>query len=516
MSQVLPRPQEHDSAIWVDEAIWGHRLYDEQTPWLTVLEFLGVLYAEAKAGRALIEARPNSLSYKPQQQLRLRNVLFNNPHLASVLMEGSTDERAWTTWYDRMGRHAAGLRDGAADFHYLRERFRSFQDFTAVVHFLRTTALESNSNKRWSSKFVFPFGPSAFYEDLTVSDTSVSNDRRFFGRTGEVLYLMLCRSGRAEELVEQLTKRFLDETTAYNRLVRAIQGTDQLAPNDRPGVYLPYPALSEFTRLADDWLAILRRSLPAYDALPHLVTITGLNIILYQLSRARDILGREGHPTMVVEIVSPKRTVLRELSAVSYDANNILPRQAVERFVRRVTETEEWRTALASGDPRGEARTVLQRHFDWPDPKQDDERELETEQLVEELVKQARERHLQHAGNIHGAWGRAIGLASRRASRKVRYAPTDGLLKTLVVCSVDGRMPFKEFLAYLYRRYGFVIGDQQAGDYIGSGQADQAAFSDNARRLEDRLFSLGLVRRLSDSCAYVENPFYSEASRGPA
>lgn len=27
----------------VDEHIWGHRLYDEQLPHLTVLEFLGVL-----------------------------------------------------------------------------------------------------------------------------------------------------------------------------------------------------------------------------------------------------------------------------------------------------------------------------------------------------------------------------------------------------------------------------------------------------------------------------------------
>ena len=39
------------------------------------------------------------------------------------------------------------------------------------------------------------------------------------------------------------------------------------------------------------------------------------------------------------------------------------------------------------------------------------------------------------------------------------------------------------------------------------GNADQEDFSDNARRLEERLASLGLLKRLSDSCAYVENPF---------
>jgi len=36
---------------------------------------------------------------------------------------------------------------------------------------------------------------------------------------------------------------------------------------------------------------------------------------------------------------------------------------------------------------------------------------------------------------------------------------------------------------------------------------DSSAFEDNARRLEQRLVSLGLLRRLSDACAYVENPY---------
>ena len=52
---ILPRPQYREDRtgpqLWVDEAIWGHRLHDEQTPWLTLLEFLGVLLAENGHGR---------------------------------------------------------------------------------------------------------------------------------------------------------------------------------------------------------------------------------------------------------------------------------------------------------------------------------------------------------------------------------------------------------------------------------------------------------------------------------
>lgn len=512
---LLPRPASLDAsnlAFWIDEAIWGHRLHDEQNPWLCVLEFLGVFAAEHQHGErgALVEAEPNRLSYTPKSQLRLRNLLFNNPHLAAVQAEGGSEEAQWNAWRERMERGAGGLPD--ADFRYLQERFQSFGDFVAVVQFLRATALETTSNKRWSSKFVFPFGPSALYEDLNVSSRSTTNDRRFFARTGELLYLMLCRSQRSTELRERIATRFLDEAAPYNRLVQALQGPDQRS-GIRAGAYLPYSALPDYDRLAEDWLAVLSRALPTYDALPHLVAITGLNLILYQLARARSILGLDGGPILVVEVVSPTRTVLRDLSAESYAENSSLPQQALDRYIRRITETDEWKAALASGDPRGEARSLLQEHFDWPDPDDADELRRMPTALVEELVKSARTRHKQHVGKFHGTWGRAIGLASRRASRRTRYAPTDALLKSLVIGCVDGRMEFRDFLAVLYARYGLVIGDQQAQSFIERGAADQEAFSDNALRLEERLASLGLLRRLSDSCAYVVNPFSTDSAQ---
>ena len=82
----LQRPRAEDEPrfvpdFWVDEAIWGHRLHDEQTPWLAFLEFLVVLDAEEREGRGLRETTPNTLSYSPPQRLWLRNVLFNNPRL---------------------------------------------------------------------------------------------------------------------------------------------------------------------------------------------------------------------------------------------------------------------------------------------------------------------------------------------------------------------------------------------------------------------------------------------------
>lgn len=509
--EALPRPVSHGDKgpkFWIDEAIWGHRLHDEQTPWLTVLEFLGILQSEAAEGRALIEASPNTLSYKPQQQLKLRNLLFNNRHLAIVQSEIRQDEDRWSTWLERMNASAGGI--DRADFSYLRKHFNSFQDFASVVEFLQRSAIEGASNKRWSSKFVFPFGGNALYEDVDISPSNgVSIDRRFFGRTGEVLYLMLSRCGQVDALRDALTRRLLSSDNTYNRLVGILQGAPDHG-RDRDGAYVPYTHHPVFDRMAEDWLALLSSRVPAYDIIPHLVSMTGLNLILYQLERARETLGREEPVSLVWEIIGPKRTKLRVLSEKSYQVNDVLPGQAVEAHIRAVMTTKDWQDALAEEDPKSAAADVLTRQFYWPD--EDDDASGTPDDMVAQLVQLAMVRHRQHVGNCHRTWSRQIGLSSRRSSRSTRYAPTDRLLKTMVVTCVHGRMEYKTFLAHLTQRYGIVIGDHQASGFIESGAADQEDFSDNGRRLEERLASLGLLERLSDSCAYVVNPYEREPS----
>ena len=68
-------------------------------------------------------------------------------------------------------------------------------------------------------------------------------------------------------------------------------------------------------------------------------------------------------------------------------------------------------------------------------------------------------------------------------------------------------MEFNDFVDLLFDRYGFVIGDRHAANLALTASADREMFADNLSRLEERLAGLGLVRRLSDQCAYVENPF---------
>ena len=67
-----PDTFEQSSFMWVDEAIWGHRLYDEQVPWFVFLEFLNVFTHENEKGRAFDEqGRPNELRLVTKSRSRV-------------------------------------------------------------------------------------------------------------------------------------------------------------------------------------------------------------------------------------------------------------------------------------------------------------------------------------------------------------------------------------------------------------------------------------------------------------
>lgn len=490
----------------VDEHIWGHRLYDEQLPHLTVLEFLGVL--GSNLDKPLRAGSEDKVKYQPQHQIRLRGLLFNNPYVESVREKPISDEEKWALWKGHFAQDSTKM--GDEDMDYLRKVFTKFDDFAKSIELLRSSAFEARSNKRWSSKFVFPFGPDALFEDLRVDSGGASNDRRFFARTGELLYLMLSRAKCGPELGEKLVERLFDRNVVMNRLVRALQGPVQSAPNPREVGYLPHAKHHRFDILCEDWLAILSRDMPIYDALEHMITSAGLNLLLYFLECAKTTSGDAEPVEFLCEIVSKERTKVRALSGDSFQSNQALSQRAVKAFVESIRLTPEWSQALQSENPDAECARLMRARFQWPLAADEDEADgggKTGNELVKTLSDRAEARHDQHVGKIHAAWAKSIGLSSRRLSRRTRYAPNDRLLKAIVVTMVKDRMQFDEFLHMAKKRYGLVIGDAEGARLVKDKKVDQEALSENQNNLESRLVGLGLVRKLSDSCSFVENPF---------
>lgn len=349
------RPFIKDVSFAVDEHIWGHRLYDEQLPHLMVLEFLNVLQSNRKT--PLRETAGLSVSYRPQHQIRLRNILFNNPYIEVVRTAQGADETKWARWLKLF--HQDATEPLEQHLTHLRAAFATFDDFARAVELLRSSAFEGQSNKRWSSRFVFPFGPDALYEDLrfTTKDTA-SNDRRFFARTGELLYLMLSRARRGAELGDQLVRRLFDADAPMNRLVKALQGPPQLAASDRDVGYLPLAQDARFDRLCEDWLAVLDLDMPLYDGLEHLITITGMNMLLYFLEQGQRAIGEGETVEFICEIVSRQRTKVRTLSIAGFQANQNLSQRAIQADIDSLRATPEWARALASDDSSSECAAL--------------------------------------------------------------------------------------------------------------------------------------------------------------
>lgn len=490
--------------MWIDEAIWGHRYHDEQNPWLIFLEFMNVFLHEEQKGRAFEEVGGlNTLKYRPARRLFLRNLLFNNPKIHLIASSGVSDPHLWKKWEAEM-QNAQGINE--PNFGYLKDRFHSFQDFSNVLSILRSTSLELNTNKRWSSKFVFPYGPDCLYEDLNKD--AKTNDRNFFGRTGELLYLILCRASNKVELLTLLRKNLILQDSPWNRIVRALQPDTEITSGSELGKsFLPYPKHFCFDELANDWIGVLSLEMPGYDAIPHLVNLAAFHLIQYQLRVSRDILGLNDKFKFVCEVLAPQKTLIREISSELYQQNNLLPQQAVLAYIDAIEKSEEWKSAKQQPGAFVICKNLLLKQVLWPSSEGDYDGSNNPDDLINALKTAAKTRHRQHVANVHRNYGRDIGLVSKRGTVKLRYAPNDDFLKALIYANVEKRLELNCFLNLLWCRYSLIFGDREAEEVMPKSEFDKKAFQANSRRLEQRLASFGLLKRLSDGCAYVLNPY---------
>ncbi len=500
------------STVWAEEALFGHRLWPRQTPWLLFLEFLNVAEAfhRLDPGTAFTPRAPDAMhAYKMRFRLGLRAILFSNDDLEQIAAASDDSERQWTDWLATMQGLGAGT-----DFEYLRKRFSSFRDFAELVGLVRQTTLENESNRRSSSRFIFPFGVDALYSDAIYNEKNgtVSADFSNFGRTGEILYMMASRGCRGSELRTHFAALF-DPDQPKNRLIARLSAPDDADPNrDQKGeTFLPYHEHPAFDRLVEDWLAIFALGLPEQDAFAHLVPIGTLHVILYQLETAAGLTGRPVRPAIVCELIAPKREFVRQRSIISYQDNDSLALRALDAAIDRFEMEPEWVALLGeelSDQERADrAADLVETRFYF---REKAGRGTAPHDLIANLRREVEDKHEAGAGRVHSSYGRQIGLASSRGTNRTRYAPNDALLKTLVITRVARRLEFKRFLADLHDHYGFVFGEAEARTALDPAEFDAAAFERNRARLEARLASMGLLQRLSDGCAYVVNPFSAE------
>ena len=499
---------------WFNEAIWGHRL-ERQPASALLLEFLGMAEAMYRNGQLLVPTTPGvDCRFVANRSIWIRSLLFNNPAIEQIRADcqGSDDE-AWETWIADMMQRAAVGDSFTADFSYLRNRFYSFSDLVSRVTLLSRIAMDPGTGRKWTWQLLFPIGPAALYEPC--NDKDLARDRVLFTRTGELAYLMLTRASEPlrQSLAERLSPLF-DENTSRNKLLSSL--LPESCPDkgsEKGGTYLPYKNHPAFNRLAEDINSLLSLGLPDQDVLEHLKPVIAFNLYIYAIETANHWLGRDYVPVCACEIVGPKMDVSRRAAIATKEENEGLGLQALRRLVEQyISSGPVQNDSLNSPEYTDEVKAEMLAEHLSECCSVDSEliKAAHPDQVRRELISIAEYGYRNGALSAIQGLGAAAGLTDKRGTNKVRYAPTDKLLRALVLANVAHQIEEDEMLWRLNHRYHLVIGPREAASELPSYFHDEGDFKKNRERFSRRLAGLGLAQRMSDACTYVRNPYFRE------
>jgi hypothetical protein len=500
--------------LWCEYGIWGLLFFDDQSPWLTLVECLHILFDLERKGEPLFDsvvpaARESHevVRYSAPLNLHLRHLLFRDVDLLPLAKSDAPDEQSlWNRWFQLLEERKTGL-----DFGYLKTEFKSFRELARTVELLRTAEIESHNVKRWTSRHLLPLGSAMLFRDIRED---YSADRKFLRRTGELLYLMLNRSTVKADLAPLVQERILASQSPWNGLAQRLAGSDLGDTHESPIGYLPLPTHPLYERLGADWYALLSlRSVPIENLLDPLQRISGILQALFVVQRAHEVSGEEIPlaPFFLDVVGAPGNNPIRKLSANQFKRHKALLPDAITTFLEDFAQSDEWQQILKSDAGAEDAAGLLTRRFRRPAPSVGNPDRMPTpEKQLTDLRTDALSTRSHSTGSAFVNHVRQAGLLRSYRRSGTWYAPTDAFLEALVLTTVRAPMEFGEFLDLIWRRYRIVIGPEEVRTAFQIGAsalpAPLADLKENERRLEERLRVLGLLDRKSDDCAFVLNP----------
>lgn len=513
-ARLLPPPNVLDSAdMRVQEFIYGHRFVQEQEPFMIVLEALAV-FAATPLGSVV--PRPDAheaFAYHLPHRRKMRFLLFQDRHLEQVIEDGAIpDHEKWREWKDRVNAQFAegytlsvGQKHDA--FAYLDGRFESdLRRVHQAVRLLKSRELDVMHNRRWTSRFLAVTGRDMICPDMREHRSGWSIDRRFFGRGGELVYLMLNRSRIAEDLRKLLDDRLLREADPMNLIAQALSDPGDTGAATTNIGYLPHLQHQSYDRIAEDWHAVLTCDrLPDGHLFEPLFRVTGLNLLVYLAEQAQAETGAPRRIPIVADLTEGGNQQLREEAKVHLNLHRDAANRAVQAFIEReLADSEHWRMAQQNMDP-GLAKRAIRETFGYRKDIDIGGSTATPERYVEAFVAQATQREKNNANKYLLALAKGSGLVTSRPRIGSWFALDDGILVALVLVNKRRIVELREFVALLYQRYGLVIGPEEARDAFGRIHVER--YEANLAALEARLSRLSLTQRLSDDCAFVNNPY---------
>lgn len=500
----------------VQEHIHGHRFVQEQDAYMIVLETLSVCRARPLGSVRISGNLHEDFQYEVPILRKLRYLLFEDHHLEEIAADETVpDTERWRRWKRAASRAFPSGDDTPHDGHfdYLDAVFEEdFEALLQAVRLARSLEIDVIHSRRWSSRFLAPTGPELLLHDFDVPARDWTADRRFFGRGGELVYLMLNRSSDAASIGRLLEDRLLSRTDPMNMIARALRDPAEAGPNAKTPRnkqlsigYLPLAAHPAYERMGEDWKALLSLDgLPSTHLFEPLFRITGLNLVRYLAERAAEVCGAAPEP-ILADFTDGEQKSLRTRSKDSLNRHRTRADDAVRVYVEKRLETSpDWDAAVKSSH-KNRAAQVLHELFGVKKP----DASVSPERQKRALIEDAQTRSKNNAAFYVLKLVKDIGLGTARQRVGAWFAVEDAMLTALVLANVDTSLELGEFTRRLYERYGLIVGPAEARSAYRQLPVDVEELEANLSALEARMNGLGLTQRLSDDCAFVFNPYRS-------
>ena len=492
----------------VQELIYGHRIYNEQTPYMILLEFLLICDTKPLGSVGTNPCQHEDFRYRTPVREKLRFLLFRDQNLQNVRNDQTIPEnQKWVMWKNRANKQFSGSSAEHDEFAYLDKDFqKNLENLYQAVEILRSFEIDRKSNRRWTSRFLSVFGPSMILPDYRKTATQWDYDRRFFARGGELIYLMLSRSKNAKKVGCLIRKAFLDKNHYLNKIAEKLSDNENLE-NHSPSIgYLPYSKHEVYDQLGEDWCRILNNKLPRELLFEPLFRVTGLSLLRYIFSRSNEECSKELFP-IILDLTDGKNRKIREAAKENYNQHRHYAKSAVSTFIeKKLSNDTQWNDAKESNDISAATNSIRECfHFN----ETFDENTQSVSNLLKSFTDIANNRSRSNIYDYIPPLSRESGVLAARPNLGTWFCIDDSLLFALVLTNVDETVELQDFLKKLYTKYQLVIGPAEAR--IAFPESPTGEFRKNLAAFEFRLTKMALTKRLSDDCAFVRNPF-SEAN----
>lgn len=515
-----------DTLMWVQEAIFGHRFVEEQLPYILVLEVLAIcrVLQLGDDGHSYNEIRifnhpivgddeHENITVPIVKSVALRYILFKDRSLDIIACDPqlSAEERL-DAWIEALNKGFANeVRTGnPINFEYLRKRFgNQFDDARQAVKILQGLEIDVLNNRRYTSRFLTPRGANLILNDV---DPKFVADRMFFGRGGEMVYLMLSRSAFAKQLAPVIKEQFLLTNDPVDRIAsKFIPDPSDRTTGGSIG-YLPKRSHCAYDRMAEDWLSILTlRELPPPQKFEPLFRITSLNLVRYFAERAQVVADNSVVDPIPLDMLGGRDANLRDVSKAYLRRHRQVIEDAVESYIRtKIESVPAWNAAQKQSDAAmqsAQALEVIQRTFEANRWSMKSESTRKPDTWLAAFIRDAKRRSRNNISTMITPLGTNSGFVVARRGAGTWFASSDDFLEALVLSIVKKPITISDFLQQLYKRYGIVIGPEESRRAFPVPPCDISSFEDNVRAFERRLTGLGYVKRLSDDCAFVSNVY---------